>query len=535
MKIQSQLTPKDSDFKSNFNFHKTLAEELRTRLKAVHQTSSATSARKNKAESKKLSVWERIQKLIDPQTEFLELSALAGLGLYEIDVPAAGIITGIGQVEGRTCMIVANDSSVKGGTYFPITVKKHLRAQEIAQKNHLPCIYLVDSGGAFLPMQDEVFPDKDDFGRIFYNQAQMSAAGIPQIASVHGFCTAGGAYIPAMSDQTVIVKGTGSIFLGGPPLVKAATGEDVTAEELGGARVHSSISGVADHAAENDEHALEIIRQIIRHLGHFSHADINIQTAEDPAYALDEILGVVPADAKKAYDCRELIARIVDRSECFEFKKDYGSTLVTGFSHINGMPVGIIANNGFLFSESALKGTHFIEICTQEQIPLLFLQNITGFMVGKKYEHGGIAKDGAKLVHAVATAAIPKISLVVGGSYGAGNYGMCGRAFDPNFLFMWPNARISVMGGEQAANVLVTVKQQQLERQNKFLTEEESEQIKRPILAKYEKESSSYYSTARIWDDGIIDPRDTRKVLTQALAACLQKNWQKTKTGIFRM
>jgi 3-methylcrotonyl-CoA carboxylase beta subunit/propionyl-CoA carboxylase len=432
-------------------------------------------------------------------------------------------------------MIVANDASVKGGTYFPITVKKHLRAQEIAEQNHLPCIYLVDSGGAFLPMQDEVFPDKDDFGRIFFNQARMSAKGIQQISSVHGFCTAGGAYIPAMSDQSVIVKGTGTIFLAGPPLVKAATGEEVTAEELGGARVHTAISGVADHMAENDEHALQIVRQIVRYLGKSVQAPIKLASPEEPAYDPEELLGVVPMDARKAYDIREVIARIVDGSRLFEFKPNYGTTLVAGFAHICGIPVGIIANNGVLFSESALKGTHFIELCTQEHIPLLFLQNITGFIVGKKYEHGGIAKDGAKLVHAVANAQVPKVTLVVGGSFGAGNYGMCGRAYDPRFLFMWPNSRISVMGGEQAADVLATVKIQQLAKQGKTLSAADIAAIRQPILEKYDRESSAYYSSARLWDDGVIDPRRTRQVLAMALSSTLHHNWQETRNGVFRM
>ena len=534
MNIKSQISQDEPDYLANYNYHNKLAMELSERLRAAKLGGGEASIKRIKDQGK-LTAHERIEYLLDPGSSFLELSQLAGESLYDTDVPAAGIITGIGSVSGRVCMIVANDASVKGGTYFPITVKKHLRAQKIAEKNHLPCIYLVDSGGAFLPMQDEVFPDEDDFGRIFYNQSRMSAKGIPQISSVHGFCTAGGAYIPAMSDQTVIVKGTGSIFLGGPPLVKAATGEDVTTEELGGAHVHTSISGVADHAAENDEHALDIVRDIVRFLGKSSSQPLALKQSEAPLYPEEELLGIVPADAKKAYDCRELIARIVDRSELFEFKKNYGSTLVTGFAHLAGMPVGIIANNGFLFSESALKGTHFIEICTRENIPLLFIQNITGFMVGKKYEHGGIAKDGAKLVHAVANAAVPKISLVVGGSYGAGNYGMCGRAYDPNFLFMWPNARISVMGGEQAANVLVTVKEQQLAKKGQSLSQAEIDAIKEPILAKYEKESSAYYSSARLWDDGIIDPRDTRKVLAKALASSVHHSWPETINGIFRM
>jgi acetyl-CoA carboxylase carboxyltransferase component len=432
-------------------------------------------------------------------------------------------------------VIVANDHTVKGGTYYPITVKKHLRAQEIGLQNRLPCIYLVDSGGAFLPMQDEVFPDKDDFGRIFFNQARMSAAGIPQISSVHGFCTAGGAYIPAMSDQSVIVRGQGTIFLAGPPLVKAATGEDVTAEELGGADVHTSISGVADHIADNDEHALSIIRDIIRHLGKHDKAPVKLAEPRQPNYDPEELLGIIPTDSKKFFDVREVIARIVDGSELFEFKKNFGQTLVTGFAHINGIPCGILANNGVLFSESAQKAAHFIEVCGQEQIPLVFLQNITGFIVGKKYEHGGIAKDGAKMVHAVANANVPKVTMVIGGSFGAGNYGMCGRAYDPRYLWMWPNARISVMGGEQAADVLVTVKQQQLARKNLSLSEKEIQDMKAPILEKYAREGSAYYSSARLWDDGIIDPRESRKILAMSLASTLHHTWDQTKFGIFRM
>jgi acetyl-CoA carboxylase carboxyltransferase component len=534
MRIESSLSPQSPAYQTNLQHHQRFVRELEAQLEQVKQ-GGGPSAQSRLQERGKLLVRERIDVLIDPGSQFLELSALAGHELYDTDVPAGGIVTGIGMIHNRPCMIVANDPTVKGGTYFPITVKKHLRAQEIAEKNHLPCIYLVDSGGAYLPMQDEVFPDKDDFGRIFYNQARMSAKGIPQISAVHGFCTAGGAYIPAMSDQSVIVKGTGTIFLGGPPLVKAATGEDVTAEELGGAQVHTAVSGVADHAAENDEHALRIIRDCIRYLGQKPAAQVRPKPARDPIYDPEELLGIVPDDPRKAFDIREVIARLVDESQLFEFKKNYGTTLVTGFAHINGIPVGILANNGVLFSESALKGTHFIELCTQEQIPLLFLQNITGFIVGKKYEQGGIAKDGAKLVHAVANANVPKITLIVGGSYGAGNYGMCGRAFDPNFLFMWPNARISVMGGEQAANVLATVKEQQLAQKGEQLSETERQQIKEPILKKYQKESAAAYSSARLWDDGIIDPRQSRRVLAMALAATLHSPWPETANGIFRM
>jgi 3-methylcrotonyl-CoA carboxylase beta subunit len=534
MRIQSNISTTDQNFKDNVLAHLKEVEELQKRS-AEASLGGGEKYQARIKEQGKLLARERIQKLIDPDTTFLELSALAGGGLYEDPVPAGGIITGVGSVSGRSCMIVANDASVKGGTYYPITVKKHLRAQEIAEKNHLPCIYLVDSGGAFLPMQDEVFPDKDDFGRIFYNQARMSAKGIAQIASVHGFCTAGGAYIPAMSDQSVIVKGTGTIFLAGPPLVKAATGEDVTAEDLGGAHVHTAISGVADHLAENDEHALMIVRQIVKTLGLKSTPRVKIAEPRPPLYDGEELLGVIPKDAKKFFDAREVIARIVDGSEFFEFKANYGTTLLTGFSHIEGIPVGILANNGVLFSESALKGSHFIELCCQEQIPLLFLQNITGFIVGKEYEHKGIAKDGAKLVHAVANAEVPKVTLIFGGSFGAGNYGMCGRAYDPNFLFMWPQSRISVMGGEQAAEVLATVKREQLAKQKLTLDNAELAKIREPILAKYAEESSAYYSSARLWDDGIIDPRQTRKVLAMSLAATLNYAWPETKNGIFRM
>ncbi len=534
MRITSKIDTKSPQFSDNQTHHSALLAEFERRS-AETQAGGGAKTQEQLRSQGKLPARERIQLLIDRGTEFLELSPLAGHELYETPVPSGGIITGVGTIHGRPCMIVANDASVKGGTYFPITVKKHLRAQEIAEQNHLPCIYLVDSGGAFLPMQDEVFPDKDDFGRIFFNQARMSAKGIQQIASVHGFCTAGGAYIPAMSDQSVIVKGTGTIFLAGPPLVKAATGEEVTAEELGGARVHTSISGVADHMAENDEHALQIVREIVRHLGKSKEAPAKLQPIEEPLYPTEDLLGIVPADPRKAYDIREVIARLVDGSKLFEFKPNYGTTLVTGFAHIAGIPVGIIGNNGVLFSESALKGAHFIELCTQEQIPLLFLQNITGFIVGKKYEHGGIAKDGAKLVHAVANARVPKVTLIVGGSFGAGNYGMCGRAYDPSFLFMWPNAKISVMGGEQAADVLATVKIQQLARQGKTLGPDDLAAIRQPILDKYDKESSAYYSSARLWDDGILDPRATRRVLARAFASTLHHDWKKTEFGVFRM
>jgi 3-methylcrotonyl-CoA carboxylase beta subunit len=450
-------------------------------------------------------------------------------------VPAAGIVTGIGRVSGREVVIVANDATVKGGTYYPMTVKKHLRAQEIAEQNHLPCIYLVDSGGAFLPLQDQVFPDRDHFGRIFYNQARMSAKGIPQIAAVMGSCTAGGAYVPAMSDEVVIVKGTGTIFLGGPPLVKAATGEEVTAEELGGADVHTRRSGVADHFAENDEHALAVVRSIIENLNAQKRPPWAVGEPEEPLYAPEELYGIVPQDYRQGYDVREVISRIVDGSRLHEFKPLYGETLVCGFARIMGMPVGILANNGILFSESALKGTHFIELCCARGIPLIFLQNITGFMVGKEYEAGGIAKDGAKMVMAVANANTPKFTVIVGGSFGAGNYGMCGRAYSPRFLWMWPNARISVMGGEQAANVLLTVQEDNLEREGKGMTEVEREEFMGPILEKYEREGNPYHSTARLWDDGVIDPVDTRMVLALGLSAAANAPLEDTRYGIFRM
>lgn len=532
--LKSLIKTQSPEFQQNYGHHLKLAEDLAQRLRYNREGGGAKSQEYQKSLGKS-SARERVSQLLDPDTHLLEIAPLAGDGLYEDQVPGAGLVTGIGQVEGRTCMIVANDATVKGGTYYPITVKKHLRAQEIALQNRLPCIYLVDSGGAFLPMQDEVFPDKDDFGRIFFNQARMSALGIPQLSSVHGFCTAGGAYIPAMSDQSIIVRGTGTIFLAGPPLVKAATGEDVTAEELGGAQVHTAKSGVADHLAENDLHAMEIMRDIVAHLRAPESCGITLSKPQEPAYDPDELLGVIPQDPKKFYDSREVITRLVDQSEFFEFKKNFATTLVTGFAHIQGIPVGIIANNGVLFSESALKATHFIEVCCQENIPLLFLQNITGFIVGRQYEHQGIAKDGAKMVHAVANARVPKITLVIGGSYGAGNYGMCGRAFDPSFLYMWPHAKIGVMGGEQAAQVLVTVKEQQLAKQGRSLSDSEIRDLRSPILAKYERESSCYYSSARLWDDGVIDPRHTRTLLARSLAATLHHTWTRTQFGVFRM
>jgi acetyl-CoA carboxylase carboxyltransferase component len=533
--LESQVNPHDAGFLDNAAYHRALAEELRQRLAIVRQGGGEKYQRRH-AEQGKLFVRERINRLLDAGSPFMELSPLAAWELYDGDAPCAGIVTGIGRVSGRECMIVANDATVKGGTYYPITVKKHLRAQAVAEENHLPCIYLVDSGGAFLPMQDEVFPDVDNFGRIFYNQARMSAKGIPQIAVVMGSCTAGGAYVPAMSDETIIVQGTGTIFLGGPPLVKAATGEDVTAEELGGANVHTRQSGVADYLALDDDHALEICRSIVLTLNSRKRITLDLAPPEEPLYDPQEIYGILPRSFRETYDVHEIIARLVDGSRFREFKALYGSTLVCGFARIEGYPVGILANNGVLFSESALKGTHFIELCTARGIPLLFLQNITGFMVGREYEAGGIAKDGAKMVHAVANASVPKLTVIIGGSFGAGNYGMCGRAYGPRFLWMWPNSRISVMGGEQAANVLLTVKQEQLARARLApLSSEDQAAFKQPILEKYEIEGSPYYATARLWDDGILDPPETRRVLGLALSACLNAPIEPTAYGVFRM
>ncbi|MCB0254743.1 MAG: methylcrotonoyl-CoA carboxylase [Anaerolineae bacterium] len=533
--LESRIDPNDPQFAANAAHNRALAAELRERL-ALARQGGGERAHQRHSEQGKLFVRERIDRLLDSGSPFLELSGLAAYDLYDGDAPSAGIVTGVGSVAGRECLIVANDATVKGGTYYPMTVKKHLRAQQIALENRLPCVYLVDSGGAFLPMQDEVFPDVDDFGRIFYNQATMSALGIPQIAAVMGSCTAGGAYVPAMSDEAVIVKGTGTIFLGGPPLVKAATGEEVSAEELGGADVHTRISGVADHYALDDDHALEIVRGIVETLNTRKQVALDIAPPEDPLYDPAELYGVIPTTFREVYDVREVIARLVDGSRFREFKARYGTTLVTGFARIWGYPVGVIANNGILFSESALKGAHFVELCTARRIPLLFLQNITGFMVGRQYEHGGIARDGAKMVHAVANAAVPKLTVVIGGSFGAGNYGMCGRAYGPRFLWMWPNARISVMGGEQAANVLLTVKQDQLARRGQpAMTPEEQDAFKAPILEKYEREGSPYYATARLWDDGILDPAETRQVLALALSACLNAPVEQTQFGVFRM
>ena len=533
--LESRLDPAGAEFLANTEHNQALAAELRARL-AQARRGGDDKAHQRHTEQGKLFVRERIDRLLDPGSPFLKLSALAAWEMYAGDAPGAGIVTGIGRIEGRECLIVANDATVKGGTYFPMTVKKHLRAQQVALENRLPCVYLVDSGGAFLPMQDEVFPDVDDFGRIFYNQAVMSATGFAQIAAVMGSCTAGGAYVPAMSDEAVIVKGTGTIFLGGPPLVKAATGEDVTAEELGGADVHTRVSGVADHFAEDDAQALQIVRDIVATLNTRKQVAFDVTAPEAPLYDAVELYGVVPASFKVAYDAREVIARLVDGSRLREFKPRYGETLVCGFARLYGYPVGIVANNGILFSESALKGTHFIELCASRKIPLLFLQNITGFMVGKEYETRGIAKDGAKMVHAVANAQVPKLTVIVGGSFGAGNYGMCGRAYGPRFLWMWPNARISVMGGEQAANVLLTVKQDQLARLGQpGLDATAQAAFKQPILDKYEREGSPYYATARLWDDGILDPAETRQVLGLALSACLNAPVEESRFGIFRM
>ncbi|MBN8928134.1 MAG: methylcrotonoyl-CoA carboxylase [Rhodospirillales bacterium 69-11] len=527
MILRSDITPNSADFATNAAAMRALVDDLRTRV-AEASLGGGETARQRHLSRGKLLPRDRVAGLIDPGSPFLELSQLAASGMYGGEVPSAGIVTGIGRVAGRECVIVANDATVKGGTYFPVTVKKHLRAQEIARANRLPCIYLVDSGGAFLPMQDEIFPDREHFGRIFFNQANLSAAGIPQIAVVMGSCTAGGAYVPAMSDESIIVRKQGTIFLGGPPLVQAATGEIVSAEDLGGADVHARTSGVVDHYAQNDRHALAICRRIVAGLNRDKQVALATRAPEPPRYDPAELHGVVPADLRAPYDVREVIARIVDGSTFDEFKRLYGTTLVCGFAHLHGYPVGIIANNGILFSESSLKGAHFIELCCQRGIPLLFLQNITGFMVGRKYESGGIAKDGAKLVTAVSTAAVPKLTLIIGGSYGAGNYGMCGRAYDPRFLFMWPNARISVMGGEQAAGVLATVR-------GKFDSPEAEETFKAPIRAQYEAQGNPYYATARLWDDGVIDPADSRRVLGLALSAALNAPVNETRFGVFRM
>jgi 3-methylcrotonyl-CoA carboxylase beta subunit len=531
--LESQIDTRSPEFQDRSRAMASLVDGLRKELALARQ---GGAGRQRHAEQKKMFVRDRVDALLDPGSPLLELSALAAHGMYEDEAPGAGLVTGVGRVSGREVMVIANDATVKGGSYLPITVKKHLRAQEVAEENRLPCVYLVDSGGAFLPLQAEVFPDREHFGRIFYNQARMSARRIPQVAVVMGSCTAGGAYVPAMSDEAVIVKGTGTIFLAGPPLVKAATGEEVSAEELGGADVHTRISGVADHLADDDAHALEIARSIVGTLGGAKMLPADRQRPEEPAFDPKEIYGVLPRDLRKSYDVRELIARLVDGSRFQEFKARYGTTLVCGFARLSGFLVGIVANNGILFSESALKATHFIEMCARRKVPLLFLQNITGFMVGKEYERGGIAKDGAKMVHAVANAAVPKITVIVGGSFGAGNYGMCGRAYGPRFLFTWPNARISVMGGPQAASVLSTVKQDQLARGGKPpMTPAEVEEFERPTREKYETEGNPYYATARLWDDGVLDPAETRAALSLALSACFNAPIPETEFGIFRM
>ena len=529
----THVDPKTPEFAANAERMRALVQEYRERLSVVALGGGPKYLERHRQQGK-LPVRERIEKLIDPGTAFLELSPLAAFGVYQDEAPAAGVITGIGRVSGRDVVVVANDATVKGGTYYPLTVKKHVRAQDVALQNRLPCVYLVDSGGAFLPLQADVFPDRDHFGRIFFNQARMSAEGIPQIAVVMGSCTAGGAYVPAMSDETIIVKGTGTIFLGGPPLVKAATGEEVSAEELGGADVHTRLSGVADYFAEDDEHALHQARIIVSTLHTTKSLPADMTLAEEPAYDPAELYGVVNLDLRKPFDVREVIARLVDGSRFDEFKERYATTIVCGFARLHGFLVGIVANNGVLFSESALKATHFIELCNLRAIPLVFLQNITGFMVGKQYERGGIAKDGAKMVHAVANSVVPKFTVIIGGSFGAGNYGMCGRAYEPRLLWMWPNARISVMGGEQAAGVLTTVKRDQLAREGKPFTAEEEAAIRDPILQKYDREGSPYYSTARLWDDGMVDPVQTRAALALGISAAYNAPIPPAKFGVFR-
>jgi 3-methylcrotonyl-CoA carboxylase beta subunit/propionyl-CoA carboxylase len=532
--IASQTRTDRPEFAANVERMRALVADLRDRLARVREGGGAKYLERHR-QLGKLPVRDRLDQLTDAGTPFLELSALAASGMYDDGAPAAGIVTGIGRVSGREVMIVANDATVKGGTYYPITVKKHVRAQQIALENRLPCVYLVDSGGAFLPLQAEVFPDREHFGRIFFNQARMSAERIPQIAVVMGSCTAGGAYVPAMSDETIIVKGTGTIFLGGPPLVKAATGEEVTAEELGGADVHTRLSGVADYFAEDDEHALQLARTIVSTLHTAKRLPGDMTSPEAPRYDPEELYGIVSVDPRKPYDVHEVIARLVDGSRFDEFKQRYATTVVTGFARLHGFLVGIVANNGVLFSESALKATHFIELCNLRGVPLVFLQNITGFMVGRQYERGGIAKDGAKLVHAVANSVVPKFTVIIGGSFGAGNYGMCGRAYEPRLLWMWPNARISVMGGEQAASVLATVKRDQLAREGRTLSADEEAAIRAPILEKYDSEGSPYYSTARLWDDGVLDPARTREALSLGLSAAYNAPIPDPKFGVFRM
>lgn len=533
-RLATHVDTRSDDFRRNHERMAALVAQLRERTARIRLGGGEKYLQRHR-EQGKLPARERIEKLLDPGSPFLELSALAAWEMYDDDAPSAGVVTGIGRVAGREVLIVANDATVKGGTYYPLTVKKHVRAQEIALQNRLPCLYLVDSGGAFLPLQADVFPDRDHFGRIFFNQARMSAERIPQIAVVMGSCTAGGAYVPAMSDETVIVRGTGTIFLGGPPLVKAATGEEVSAEELGGADVHTRLSGVADYFAEDDEHALHLARTIVGTLNTVKRMPADVAAPEDPAYDPAEIYGIVSADTRKSYEVREVLARLVDGSRFDEFKERYATTLVTGFARLHGFLIGIVANNGVLFSESALKAAHFVELCNLRGIPLVFLQNITGFMVGRQYERGGIAKDGAKMVHAVANSVVPKFTVVIGGSFGAGNYGMCGRAYEPRLLWMWPNARISVMGGEQAAGVLTTVKRDQLARDGKTLTPEGEASIREPILEKYEREGSPYYSTARLWDDGILDPVDTRQALALGLSAAFNAPIPEPRFGVFRM
>jgi len=533
-RIESRLNPRDAQFQANAEAMRALVDDLNAKIAQAALGGSEAARAKHLARGKLLPR-ERVQTLLDPGTPFLELSPLAAFGLYDDEAPGAGVITGIGRVSGVECVIVCNDATVKGGTYFPLTVKKHLRAQEIARENRLPCVYLVDSGGANLPNQDEVFPDREHFGRIFYNQATMSALGIPQIAVVMGSCTAGGAYVPAMSDETIIVRGQGTIFLGGPPLVKAATGEVVSAEDLGGGDVHTRLSGVADHLADNDRHALALARRIVGNLNRRKPLAPDLADALEPRYPPHELHGVIPVDGRKPYDVREVIARIVDDSVFDEFKARYGTTLVTGFARIHGMPVGFVANNGILFSESANKAAHFVELCAHRRIPLVFLQNITGFMVGRKYENEGIARAGAKMVTAVACAQVPKFTVIIGGSHGAGNYGMCGRAYSPRFLWMWPNARISVMGGEQAASVLATVRRDGIEARGGDWSAEEEEAFRAPIREQYEVQGHPYYASARLWDDGIIDPADTRMVLALAMSATLNAPVPEPRFGIFRM
>jgi 3-methylcrotonyl-CoA carboxylase beta subunit len=532
--LTSQFNAQTEEAKANSEAWQALIHDLRAQRRLAAQGGPERARARHVARGKLLPR-DRVSRLLDAGSPFLEIGGLAAYGLYDGDIHAAGMIAGIGRVSGRDVMIICNDSTIKGGTYYPMTVKKHLRAQEIARENHLPCVYLVDSGGANLPHQTDVFPDRDHFGRIFYNQATLSAEGIAQIAVVMGSCTAGGAYVPAMSDESIIVRQQGTIFLGGPPLVKAATGEVVSAEDLGGADVHARQSGVVDHYADNDQHALDIARSIVSHLNTQKHSTIPLRAPKAPLLAMSDLEALVPTDLKRQYDIREVIGRLVDGSEFDEFKPLYGTTLVTGFAHLAGMPIGIVANNGILFSESALKGAHFIELCAQRRIPLLFLQNISGFMVGRQYEAGGIAKDGAKLVTAVACARVPKITVIVGGSFGAGNYGMCGRAYSPRFLFTWPNARISVMGGEQAASVLATVRRDNLEAEGKTWSADEEETFKAPLRQQYETEGHPYYATARLWGDGIILPSETREVLALAFSACLNAPVEETRFGVFRM